>query len=590
MKTKALIFSICLLTLAFFACKRQNNTFYPFTEEESPLHYSAFDKANALMTLHPDSAMLILMGVHDSVSLHTLNRPDYFEFLLLTNEAATRGPVDSFLFAQMPRIQHFYDSLHQKYPASDALSLFLAKSYYCIGNNEGHNEHPVTACENYFQAISLAEEVDETNYPFVNDFIALTYNRLGIIFYDNESWSIAIDNLKKANLYFDKRDMKIGSAFNYETIGEIFYQAGNQDSALYYFQVADTAIAKVTDVATDFKISQTLIDNKARSTFSIGEKEKAYKMLYNAIATSPDDMERKPHYGLLAELYFMDSQYDSALFYYEKSFPFNPYERTRMLNNTISLCYKMGDFQKAAYYATFLGEEVERSETKLALVQQYEKHVKDMELQTQHDTSLRNSLKNYLVMFIVFALIVVLLLFFYKRLKKLMVSNKAQHQQSLSEKEQQLKHKEQELEMTKKKLSFKEKPGDFAGRKALFDQEPIVLKINKLIEKANIMTKTLSSHDEPLVKDKDIMELVKAANQNFDDFSTLLMKDFPRLTVNDVRYCCLFFMGAKQMEAAALMGISQSGANQKYHRLQEVFGTKDPLDYFLNDYFKKIYG
>lgn len=49
-------------------------------------------------------------------------------------------------------------------------------------------------------------------------------------------------------------------------------------------------------------------------------------------------------------------------------------------------------------------------------------------------------------------------------------------------------------------------------------------------------------------------------------------------------------MGAKQMEAAALMGISQSGANQKYHRLQEVFGTKDPLDYFLNDYFKKIYG
>lgn len=88
-----------------------------------------------------------------------------------------------------------------------------------------------------------------------------------------------------------------------------------------------------------------------------------------------------------------------------------------MLNNTISLCYKMGDFQKAAYYATFLGEEVERSETKLALVQQYEKHVKDMELQTQHDTSLRNSLKNYLFMFIVFALIVVLLLFFYKRLK-----------------------------------------------------------------------------------------------------------------------------------------------------------------------------
>lgn len=171
-----------------------------------------------------------------------------------------------------------------------------------------------------------------------------------------------------------------------------------------------------------------------------------------------------------------------------------------------------------------------------------------------------------------------------------MVSNKTQHQQSLSEKEKQLKHKEQELEMTKKKLSFKEKPGDFAGRKALFDQEAIVLKINKLIEKANVMAKTLSSHDEALLKDKDVMELVKAANQNFDDFSTLLMKDFSRLTINDVRYCCLFFMGAKQMEAAALMGISQSGANQKYHRLQELFGTKDPLDYFLNDYFKKIYG
>ena len=590
MKAKSFIFSICLLTLAFGTCKRQANTFYPFTEEESPFHYSAFDKANSLMTLQPDSAMLILMGVHDSVSLHTLNRPDYFEFLLLANEAATRGPVDSFLFSQMPRIQHFYDSLHQKYPASDALSLFLAKSYYCIANNEGRCERFATACENYFKAISLAEEVDETHYPFVNDFIAMTYNRLGIIFYNNESWSIAIENLKNANHYFDKRNMKIGSAFNYETIGEIFYQAGNQDSALYYFQVADTAIAKVTDVATDFKISQTLIDNKARSTFSIGEKEKAYNLLYDAITSSDNEMERKPHYGILAELYYIDSQYDSALFYYEKSFPFNPYERTRLLNNTISLCYKMGDFKKAAYYATFLSEEVERSETKLALVQQYEKHVKDLELQTQHDTTMRNSLKNYFFMFIVFALVVVLLLVFYKRLKKLMVSNKAQHQQSLSEKEQQLKHKELELEMTKKKLSIKEKPGDFAGRKALFDQEPIVLKISKMISKANVMAKNLNSHDEALLKDKDVVDLVKAANQNFDDFSTLLMKDFPRLTVNDVRYCCLFFMGAKQMEAAALMGISQSGANQKYHRLQEVFGTKDPLDYFLNEYFKKIYG
>lgn len=578
------------LVLALAACQRPDEVSYPFDNEEAPFHYTIFAKANTLMTLQPDSAMSILMAFHDSADIRSLRRPDYFEFMLLASEISTKGPIDSFLMARNQKINLYYDSLHKEFPSSEMVDFLLAKSYYCLANYDEKCDNLVAACDNYFKALSLAEQVSDERFPLVNEFLALTYNKLGVIYFNNESWNIAIDNLKKANTYFNRNHIAIGTAFNLETIGEIFYQADNQDSALLYFRKADSAISNLPEVKIDFKNRQTLVNNQARTLFSVGEKERAYAMLYDAIASQADELERKPHYSLLAELYFMDRIDDSALCYYEKSFPFGPYERTRLLNNMISLCNEMGDFEKAAYYATFLGEEMERSKTKLALVQQYENHIKNVELQSQHQISMHNNLKNAGFMFLVFAVVVTSLLFFYKRLKKLMVSNKAQHQQSMKEKEKELKHKELELEMTKKKLSFSEKPGDYAGRMQLFEQTSIVLKIRSMVEKEDVMTKNLKGGSMPLMKEKDLLELVKEVNYCFDDMTSILAKNFSRLTTNDIRYCCLFFLNLKQKEVAALMGISQSAINQKHHRLQQVFETNDPVGFFLNTYFKEIYG
>lgn len=587
---KRSLFIFFVLALVFASCHRHDVVYYPFSKEEAPCHYTIYAEVTPLMTLQSDSAMRMLMDFHKSVSIKSLSRPDYFEFLLLSAEAGTKAPIDSFLVVQSERTFCYYDSLHEKYPNSDAISVLLAKSYFCVASTKDKSDNFLAACDNYFKALDLAEKVDDSRYPFINDFIALTYNRLGMIFYNNESWNIAIDNLKMANVFFDRNNTAIGSAFNYETIGEIFYQAGNQDSAMCYFRIADSAISNLADAEFDFNIQQTLVNNKARTSFSVGDKEKAYALLNESISMASDESECKSHYGLLAELYYLDGFNDSALYYYEKSFPFGPFERTRMLNNMVTLCYKTGAYEKAAYYATFLGEEVERSKTKLALVQHYENHVKDVELQSQHQVSVRHNVKNVVVMFLIFGVIVVFLLFFYKRLKKLLVSNKAQHQQSMKEKEKELKHKELELEMTKKKLSFEEKPGDFAGRRVAFEASPIVMKIKNLVEKEDVMTKNLKGSSTPLLKDKDIIELVKVVNQNFDDFTSILAKNFARLTSNDIRYCCLFFLNLKQKEVAALMGISQSAINQKHHRLQEVFATGDSVSFFLNNYFKGIYG
>ena len=578
------------LMLVVAACQRRDVVSYPFDNEEAPYHYTVFAKANTLMTLQSDSAMKILMAFHDSVNIRSLKKPDYFEFMLLASEISTKGPIDSFLMAQNQRINHFYDSLHVEYPSSEMVDFLLAKSYYCIANCEEKSDRILSACDNYFEALALAEKVSAERFPLVNEFMALTYNKIGVIYYNNESWSIAIENLKKANIYFNRNHVDIGTAFNLETIGEIFYQAGNQDSALVYFHEADSAITNLSDVEIGFKNRQTLVNNQARTLFSVGDKERAYAMLYDAVAAQTDEIERKPHYSLLAELYFMDQVSDSALLYYEKSFPFGPYERTRLLNNMISLCNEMGDYEKAAYYATFLGEEVVRSKTKLALVQHYENHVKDVELQSQHQISVYNNVKNVVIMFLIFAAVVAILLLLYKRLKKLMVSSKAQHQQSMEEKENELKHKELELEMTKKKLSFEEKPGDYLGRMQLFEQSDIVMKIKSLLEKEDVMTKNLKGGSTPLLKEKDFVELVKTANYCFDDMTSILAKNFPRLTTNDIRYCCLFFINLKQKEVAALMGISQSAINQKHRRLQQVFETNDSVSFFLSTYFKEIYG
>jgi hypothetical protein len=87
----------------------------------------------------------------------------------------------------------------------------------------------------------------------------------------------------------------------------------------------------------------------------------------------------------------------------------------------------------------------------------------------------------------------------------------------------------------------------------------------------------------------DFIEVVRAANSCFPDFSSHLLQDFGELSTGDVRHCCLALMGLNDAEIAVLEGITYSGANRRTKRILSIIDDGAGLEETVLLYLKKIY-
>jgi hypothetical protein len=69
-------------------------------------------------------------------------------------------------------------------------------------------------------------------------------------------------------------------------------------------------------------------------------------------------------------------------------------------------------------------------------------------------------------------------------------------------------------------------------------------------------------------------ELIHAINQLFDGFSYRLHTDFPALTEEDVRYCCLIKLRLTTSVMSTLTGISPSSVTKRKQRIREKMGQQ----------------
>lgn len=108
---------------------------------------------------------------------------------------------------------------------------------------------------------------------------------------------------------------------------------------------------------------------------------------------------------------------------------------------------------------------------------------------------------------------------------------------------------------------------------------------NKLQERERYLTVQLIRHTEELNKlsrspryidDMQWPEVIHAVNQLFDGFSYRLHADFPLLTEEDIRYCCLLKLRLSTSIIAILTGISPSSVTKRKQRIKDKMNQQRP--------------
>ncbi len=155
-----------------------------------------------LMQYDADSALMCLMSfrperneMERSGEISSIFNENYHSLLLSEALYKTDNPQNRI---ELQTAMHYFDSLAEKHPQNDDITLLSARSHYMNGVGYYENDSVVEACKEYLKTLEIMEgnfDVDKLT-GFRAKFIGLTYSRLGEIFSNNGMGTSAIESYK----------------------------------------------------------------------------------------------------------------------------------------------------------------------------------------------------------------------------------------------------------------------------------------------------------------------------------------------------------------------------------------------------------
>lgn len=120
----------------------------------------------------------------------------------------------------------------------------------------------------------------------------------------------------------------------------------------------------------------------------------------------------------------------------------------------------------------------------------------------------------------------------------------------------------------------------------------------RLQERERFLTTQIIGHTEVLnklsrkprfIEEMQWPEIFQAANQLFDGFTYRLHTDFPALTEEDIRYCCLIKLHLSTSVIATLTGISPSSVTKRKQRIKEKMAQQHHTEEIRKEQSLEIY-
>lgn len=475
------------------------------------------------------------------------------ENLVLTTEAKYKAGTLDADGETLDATVVFFDSLVQCYPKDDELRFLLAKSYYYLGTENTSARHDVEAVSHYVGALKTAWACQHDKDAALTRFKGLCHYRLGEILYNYNIQTSAIHAFDSAQCYFAQVQDTLGIAACIRSVGEVYLSSKGYECALAKFKEANRL----------WFFGDALYDH------SIGG------------------------------LFFENHQMDSARIYLERSFETGGiYTRIDAAAKLAEIWRELGNREKENYYTLFYVQntirETNRSFEKMEIEVIYDGIRRMADAQASRPAPKRPVLVIVALALAVMALMAYVIFRNRHRIshieQQLSVMEKS-HREESEDKDQQLQIIAQKLDTTKQQLERRRQAPsiDFESAMDCYLNTPIAIKIRKLVEGKDIMTKSVSLYPKLKLSEMDFIELVHAANNNFPDFSVYLLHDYDALSTSDVRHCCLALMGMNDAEIAVLEGITYSGSNRRTKRILSILDHGSGLEEALLLYLKNLY-
>ena len=313
-------------------------------------------------------------------------------------------------------------------------------------------------------------------------FIALTYTRLGRLFYDENYCDLAMLKYKKALKYYNIIDDTISISYTYKNIGNVYQLLDKTDSALYHYR-------KSLEIYSGMTNKLDIEKSIAQILFNKGERDSAYTLIKNNLDKIENYGSKYSYYATLGNMYYVDKKYDSAIFYFNKEFVSQDIVTNNFVYTKLSAIYdSLGFYEMKTYYDNIRSElsiiTINKDVSNNKLQNIYEEY---KERKTEKE-KLENKKKTNLIVSVLIGLIsltiVFTILIWHKSKRKDRI-----HQESLNEKDRYIANKEEIISRTNEEIKRKES------------------EIKKLVEIIESLKSDINSlKDDAVIKEEEISD------------------------------------------------------------------------------------
>ena len=111
-----------------------------------------------------------------------------------------------------------------------------------------------------------------------------------------------------------------------------------------------------------------------------------------------------------------------------------------------------------------------------------------------------------------------------------------------------------------------------------FNDEPICRLIMERVNEGQFKAQMdCKLYQDYALGKEQVMALREAADRHFNQFTVRLAKAYPNLTKGDLDYCCLYLLGLSDADISALMQRAYNTVSERSRKLKGIFGSEEPL-------------
>lgn len=329
----------------------------PFSGSRKSLHNTVLKTITDTMTASPDAALDMIVSLSDTLDERRLSKTEYYEYQILVAEALYKNDFGQTNDSAVAAAAVFFDSLALRYPKNIDVIFYKARAYYYKGVGEYERELAAEAFGDFLSALEALDMIDyeRAERYDIRHFKALTYIRLASVTSWHEINSISIGLFSLANEIFLNEKMFLSIAQDKYQMASIYNKMNEDSLALSSIMEADSLLT--LSGRDDSRLRERIARTRAMILYNIGRQDEAREIVVFQISNAVEEESSMMSCGMLADIYYNEGQYDSAIYYYERYFSMHKFSRMDAARRIIEICDITGDSEKAAQYAPYLAED-----------------------------------------------------------------------------------------------------------------------------------------------------------------------------------------------------------------------------------------